>query len=149
MISIYRSISRNRWHTRFVYRFTVSRFYRFHRFISEDTSLLLFIQKWKLISCNQRIWWPLSCNWESKDQTIYHPFLNRRFKKSKSIKIVSNQVILSIDKGKRSKSYLGKSFSLNFRHPFDSIGCRKFRLGNLLSKVVFLVVLTCENCESN
>ena len=27
----------------------LSRFYRFHRFISEDTSVLLFIQKWKLI----------------------------------------------------------------------------------------------------
>ena len=117
---MYRSISRNQWHTRFVYRFTVSRFYRFHQFISEDTSLLLFIQKWKLISRNQRICWRLSCNWESKDQTIYHPFLKRRFKKSKSIKIVSNQVILSIDKEKRLKSYLGKSFSLNFRHPFYS-----------------------------
>ena len=50
------------------------------------------------------------------------------------------------------KSYLAKSFSLNFRHPFDSRGCLKFRLGNLLcNKVVslFLVVLACENCESN
>ena len=41
-------------------------------------------------------------------------------------------MILSIDNGKRLKSYLGKSFSLNFRHPFDSRGCRKLRLGNLL-----------------
>ena len=30
------------------------------------------------------------------------------------------------------KSYLAKSFSLNFRNPFDSRGCLKFRLGNLL-----------------
>ena len=44
------------------------------------------------------------------------------------------------------KSYLKKSFSLNFRHPFDSRRCLKFRLGNLLSKVVFLVVLACESC---
>ena len=58
----------------------LSRFYRFHRFISEDTSLLLFIQKWKLISYKQRICWRLSCNWESKDQTIYHPFFKIRFK---------------------------------------------------------------------
>ena len=34
----------------------LSRFYRFHRFLSEDTSVLLFIQRWKLISY-----------WESKD----------------------------------------------------------------------------------
>ena len=34
----------------------LSRFYRFHRFISEDTSVLLFIQKLKLISGKQ-----LSC----------------------------------------------------------------------------------------
>ena len=53
----------------------LSRFYRFHRFLSEDTSVLLFIQKWKLISCKQWICWQLSCNWESKDQTInYHFF---------------------------------------------------------------------------
>ena len=44
--------------------------YRFHRFISEDTSVLLFIQKWKLISSKKWICWQLSCNWESKDQTI-------------------------------------------------------------------------------
>ena len=31
------------------------------------------------------------------------------------------------------KSYPKKSFSLNFGHPFDSRGCLKFRLGNLLS----------------
>ena len=43
---------------------------------------------------------------------------------------------------------LGKSFSLNFRDPFDSRGCRKFRLGNLLPEAVFLAVLACENCES-
>ena len=47
-------------------------------------------------------------------------------------------MILSIDSGKRLKSYLGKSFSLNFRHLFDSRG---FRLGNLLPKVVFLMEL--------
>ena len=47
------------------------------------------------------------------------------------------------------KSYPEKSFSLNFGHPFDSRGCLKFRLGNLLSKVVFLVVLARENCECN
>ena len=38
------------------------------------------------------------------------------------------------------KSYLGKSFSLSFRHPFDSRhsrGCLKLWLGNLLSKVYF------------
>ena len=29
----------------------LSKFYRFHRYIPEDTSALLFIQKWKLISC--------------------------------------------------------------------------------------------------
>ena len=29
------------------------------------------------------------------------------------------------------------------------LGCLKFRLGNLLCKVVFLVVLVCENCECN
>ena len=52
----------------------LSRFYRFHRFISEDTSVLLFIQKWKLISCKQWICWQWSCNWESKDQTIYYHF---------------------------------------------------------------------------
>ena len=38
------------------------------------------------------------------------------------------------------KSYPEKSFSLNFGYPFAS-RCLKFRLGNLLSKVVFLVVL--------
>ena len=47
-----------------------SRFYRFHRFIWEHASVLLFIQKWKLISCKQWIYRQLSCNWESKDQTI-------------------------------------------------------------------------------
>ena len=47
-----------------------SRFYRFHRFISENASVLLFIQKWTLISCKQWIYRQLSCNWESKDQTI-------------------------------------------------------------------------------
>ena len=52
----------------------LSRFYRFHRFISEDTSVLLFIQKWKLISWKQWICWQLSCNWESRDQTIYYHF---------------------------------------------------------------------------
>ena len=30
----------------------LSRFYRFHRFISEDTPVLLFIHKWKLIHAN-------------------------------------------------------------------------------------------------
>ena len=46
------------------------------------------------------------------------------------------------------KIYLGKSFSLNFRHPFDSRGCLKVRLGNFLCiKVVFVMVLACENCE--
>ena len=35
----------------------LSWFYRFHRFLSEDTSVLLFIQKWKLISCKQWICW--------------------------------------------------------------------------------------------
>ena len=39
------------------------------------------------------------------------------------------------------KSPPQKSFSLNFGHPFDSKGCLKFRLGNLLFKVVFLAVL--------
>ena len=34
------------------------------------------------------------------------------------------------------KIYLGKSFNLNSRHPFHSRGCLKFRLGNLLYKVV-------------
>ena len=43
------------------------------------------------------------------------------------------------------KSYPEKSFSLNFGHPFHSRGCLKFRLGNLLSKVVFFVVLACQN----
>ena len=47
------------------------------------------------------------------------------------------------------KSYPEKSFSLNFEHPFDSRGCLKFRLGNLLHKVVLLVVLACRNCECN
>ena len=47
-----------------------SRFYRFHRFISENASVLLFIQKWTLISCKQWIYRQLSCNWASKDQTI-------------------------------------------------------------------------------
>ena len=47
-----------------------SRFYRFHRFISENASVLLFIQKWKLISPKQWNYRQLSCNWESKDQTI-------------------------------------------------------------------------------
>ena len=47
------------------------------------------------------------------------------------------------------KSYPEKSFSLNFGHPFDSRGCLKFRLRNLLYKVVFLVVLACGNCECN
>ena len=116
----------------------LSRFYWSHRFISEDTSALLFTQKWKLISCKRWICWQLSCNWESKDQTIYYHFLKRRLKKSylffktrfkvffwwpmlarfegtqffhdldlptdkktKSIKIVGDQVILSIDNWKR------------------------------------------------
>ena len=72
-----------------------------------------------------------------------------RFATPKSIKIVSDQVILSIDNGKTVKSYLAKSFSLNFRHPFDSRGYLKFRLGNLICKVVllFLVVLACDNWE--
>ena len=60
----------------------VSRFYRFHRFKSVDTSVLLFIQKWKLISWKQWICWQLSCNWESKDQTIYYHFFKEKFKKS-------------------------------------------------------------------
>ena len=47
------------------------------------------------------------------------------------------------------KSYPEKSFSLNFGHSFDSRGCLKFRLGNLLSKVVFLDVLDYENCKCN
>ena len=33
----------------------LSRFYRFHRIISEDTSVFPFIQKWKLISSKQWI----------------------------------------------------------------------------------------------
>ena len=40
----------------------LSRFYWFHRFILEDTSVLLFIQKWKLISHKQWICWQLSCS---------------------------------------------------------------------------------------
>ena len=58
----------------------LSRFYRFHRFLSEDTSVLLFIQKWKLISCKQWICWQLSCKWESKDQTIYYHFSKKVLK---------------------------------------------------------------------
>ena len=68
---LYRSIGRNRWHT-LVSFIDLSRFYRFHRFVSEDASVLLYIQKWKLISCKQWICWQLSCNWESKDQTVYY-----------------------------------------------------------------------------
>ena len=60
----------------------LSRFYRFHRFLSEDTCILLFIQKWKLISGKHWICWQLSCNWESKDQTIYYHFFKQRFKKT-------------------------------------------------------------------
>ena len=48
----------------------LSRFYWFHQFILEDTSVLLFIQKGNLISCKQWICWQLNCNWESKDQAI-------------------------------------------------------------------------------
>ena len=35
------------------------------------------------------------------------------------------------------KIYLGKSFNLNFRHPFHSRGCLKFRLGNLFIRLYF------------
>ena len=48
----------------------LSRLYPFHRFITEDTSVLLFILTWKLISCKQRICWQLCRNWESNDQTM-------------------------------------------------------------------------------
>ena len=50
---VYRSgIGRNRWHP---LRSSVYRhFYRFHRFISQDTSVHLFIKKWKLIHANNK-----------------------------------------------------------------------------------------------
>ena len=54
-----------------------SRFYRFHRIISEGTSVLLFIQKWKLISCKQWICWQhASCNnfiesWRIKQLSLF------------------------------------------------------------------------------
>ena len=66
---LYRSIGRNRWHTRFFYRFILI-FTDFIDFISEDTSVHLFIKKWKLTSCKQQIYWELSWNWDSKDQTF-------------------------------------------------------------------------------
>ena len=53
----------------------------------------------------------------------------------KSIKILNDQVIfwqlITV------KIYQGKSFSLNFRHPFNYRWCLKFRLGNLLSRSLF------------
>ena len=64
----------------------LSRFYRFHRFISEDTSVLLFSQKWKLISGKLWICWQLSCNWESKDQTICYHFFKKKVKKKNTLK---------------------------------------------------------------
>ena len=45
------------------------------------------------------------------------------------------------------KIYLGKSFSLKFRQSLRPRECLKFRMGNLLSKAVFLVILACENCK--
>ena len=58
----------------------LSRFYRCHRFVSEDASVLLYIRKWKLISCKQWICWQFSCNWESKDQQFIITF-EKKFKK--------------------------------------------------------------------
>ena len=64
---LYRSIGRNRWHARFVHRFILI----FTDFIDLYPKIHLFIKKWKLDSCKQYVCWQLSCNWESKDKTIY------------------------------------------------------------------------------
>ena len=45
-------------------------------------SALLFIQKWKPLSCKQWICWQLSSNWELKDQTILVLKKKKTWKKS-------------------------------------------------------------------
>ena len=48
------------------------------------------------------------------------------------------------------KGYPKRSFSLNFGHPFDSRGCLKFRLGNLLSlRLYFLPARTVNVIKPN
>ena len=41
---------------------------------------ILFMKRWKLNSCNQQIYWELSCNWESNDQTFITVYLSNSVK---------------------------------------------------------------------
>ena len=74
---LYRSIGRNRWHTRFVHRFILifTDFFDLHRKIH------LFIKIWKLNSCKQLIFLTIKLQLKVEGSNNYH-FLKKALKKS-------------------------------------------------------------------
>ena len=75
-------IDRNRWHTRFAYRFILI----FTDFNDLYRKIHLFIQKWKLNSCKQQIYWQFwKLQLRVEGSNIYHCIVYQTFITFKAI----------------------------------------------------------------